>query len=74
MYDPGLIDEVIEISPELAGETTRRLTQEEGIFAGISSGAAVAAAMRVSRRVENAVITTIAFDRGERYFSTGLYD
>ena len=73
IYDPGLIDEVIEISPELAGETTRRLTQEEGIFAGISSGAAVAAAMRVSRRVENAVIATIAYDRGERYLSTGLY-
>jgi cysteine synthase B len=74
IYDPGLIDDVVEISPELAQETARRLTQEEGIFAGVSSGAAVAAALRVSRRVEDAVIATIACDRGERYLSTGLYD
>ena len=74
IYDPDLIDDVVEISPELAGETVRRLAQEEGIFAGISSGAAVAAALRVCRRVENAVIATIACDRGERYLSTGLYD
>ena len=74
IYDPDLIDDVVEISPELAGETVRKLAQEEGIFAGISSGAAVAAALRVCRRVENAVIATIACDRGERYLSTGLYD
>ena len=66
--------DVVEVSPELACETARRLSQEEGIFAGISSGAAVAAALRVGRRVENAVIATIASDRGERYLSTGLYD
>ena len=74
IYEPNFIDDVFEISPELADETTRRLTQEEGIFAGISSGAAVAAALRIGRRVENAVIVTIACDRGERYLSTGLYD
>lgn len=74
IYDPDLIDGIVEISPELAGETARRLTQEEGIFAGTSSGAAVAAALRLGRRVENAVIATIACDRGERYLSTGLYD
>ena len=74
IYDPDLIDDVVEISPELAYETARRLTQEEGIFAGISSGAAVAAALRVCRRMENAVIATIVCDRGERYLSTGLYD
>jgi cysteine synthase B len=74
IYEPNFIDDVVEISPELADETARRLSQEEGIFAGISSGAAVAAALRIGRRVENAVIVTIAYDRGERYLSTGLYD
>jgi cysteine synthase B len=74
IYDPDLIDDVVEISPELADETARRLAQEEGIFAGISSGAAIAVALRIARRVENAVIATIAYDRGERYLSTGLYD
>jgi len=73
-YDPDLIDDVVEISPELADENARRLTQEEGIFAGISSGAAVAAALRVGRRIENSVIATIICDRGERYLSTGVYD
>ena len=74
IYETKFIDDVVEISPALAHETARRLSQEEGIFAGISSGAAVAAALRIGRRVENAVIATIAFDRGERYLSTGLYD
>jgi cysteine synthase B len=74
IYEPNLVDDVVEISPELADETARRLSQEEGIFAGISSGAAVAAALRIGRRVENSVIATIAYDRGERYLSTGLYD
>jgi cysteine synthase B len=74
IFDPHLVDDIVEISPELADETSRRLAQEEGILSGISSGAAVAAALRVSRRVENAVIATIASDRGERYLSTGLYD
>ena len=74
IYEPNFIDDVVEISPELADETARRLSQEEGIFAGNSSGAAVAAALQVGRRVENAVIATIAYDRGERYLSTGLYD
>ena len=74
IYEPNFIDDVVEISPELADETARRLSQEEGIFAGISSGAAVAAALRMGRRIGNAVIATIAYDRGERYLSTGLYD
>jgi cysteine synthase B len=74
IYEPNFIDDIVEVSPELADETARRLSQEEGILAGFSSGAAVAAALRIGRRVENAVIVTIAYDRGERYLSTGLYD
>ena len=74
IYDPDLIDDVVEISPELAAETVRRLARKEGLFVGASSGAAVAVALRIGRRMENAVIATIACDRGERYLSTGLYN
>jgi cysteine synthase B len=74
IYDPVVLDDVVEISPELAGNTVRRLIQEEGILAGISSGAALAAALGICRREENAVIATIVCDRGERYLSTGLFD
>lgn len=74
IFDPNLIDDIVEVTPELAGETSRRLAQEEGIFTGFSSGAAVAASLRLGRRVENAVIATIASDRGDRYLSMGLYN
>jgi cysteine synthase B len=74
IYDPDLIDDVVEISPELAAETVHRLTQKEGLFVGASSGAAVAVALRIGRRMENGVIATIACDRGDRYLSAGLYN
>ena len=51
----------------------RRLAREEGIFAGVSSGGAVAAAMRLSAEVEDAVIVAIICDRGDRYLSTGVF-
>jgi cysteine synthase B len=51
----------------------RRLAKEEGIFAGISSGGALWAALQVSREVENATIVTIVCDRGDRYLSTGVF-
>jgi cysteine synthase B len=53
---------------------TRRLAREEGIFCGVSSGGAVAAMLRLSREVENAVIVAIICDRGDRYLSTGIFD
>jgi cysteine synthase B len=56
-----------------AENMTRRLAREEGIFAGISSGGALAAALRLSAQVENAVIVFIACDRGDRYLSTGVF-
>ena len=74
IYEPERVDDIIDVSQELAEETTRRMALEEGIFCGISSGGAVAAALRLSRRVENAVIATIICDRGDRYFSTDIYD
>ncbi len=73
IFDPARVDRTLDISQEEAEETTRRLAREEGIFAGISSGGAVAAALRVSREVEGAVIVAIVCDRGDRYLSTGVF-
>jgi S-sulfo-L-cysteine synthase (O-acetyl-L-serine-dependent) len=67
------IDRVIEVTQYDAEETARRLAAQEGIFAGISSGGALWAALKVSRTVENAVIVFIVCDRGERYLSTGVF-
>jgi cysteine synthase B len=67
------VDRVIEVSQADAEDMTRRLAQEEGIFAGISSGGALWAAEQVSRDVRNAVIVTIICDRGDRYLSTGIF-
>jgi cysteine synthase B len=67
------VDRVIEVSQADAEETTRRMAREEGIFAGISSGGALWAALQVAREVEHAVIVTIVCDRGDRYLSTGVF-
>jgi cysteine synthase B len=67
------IDQVIEVTQHDAEETTRKLAREEGIFAGISSGGALWAALEVSKSVENAVIVFIVCDRGDRYLSTGVF-
>ncbi len=73
IYDPSRVDRILDVTQEAAEETTRRLAAEEGIFCGISSGGAVAAALRLSQEVENAVIVTIICDRGDRYLSTGVF-
>lgn len=73
IYDASRVDRVIDVSQEEAEETTRRLAREEGIFCGISSGGATAAALQLSREVENAVIAVIICDRGDRYLSTGVF-
>jgi cysteine synthase B len=67
------VDRLIEVGQQEAEEITRRLAAEEGIFAGISSGGALAAALRVSAETENAVIVSIVCDRGDRYLSTGVF-
>ncbi len=67
------VDRVVEISQADAEETTRQLAREEGIFAGISSGGALWAALQISSEVKDAVIVTIICDRGDRYLSTGVF-
>ena len=67
------IDRIMDISQAEAEDMTRRLAVEEGIFAGISSGGAVAAALKLSKELSDAVIVVIICDRGDRYLSTGVF-
>ena len=73
IYDASRIDQFLYVNQANAEKTTRRLAAEEGIFAGISSGGALYAALQLSRQVENAVIVSIVCDRGDRYLSTGVF-
>ena len=73
IFDRTRVDRVENVSQADAEAMTRRLAMEEGIFAGISSGGALAVAMRLSQELENAVIVTIICDRGDRYLSTGVF-
>ncbi len=73
IYDASRVDRIIDVSQQDAEETTRQLAAREGIFAGISSGGAVAAALKLSEQVENAVIVAIICDRGDRYLSTDVF-
>ncbi|HQT42712.1 MAG TPA: cysteine synthase CysM [Halothiobacillus sp.] len=73
IYDPRVVDRIIDVDQALAEETTRRLAREEGILAGISSGGAMAVALQVAAENENAVIVSIVCDRGDRYLSTGVF-
>jgi cysteine synthase len=74
--DTKLVDEVLQVSAENAGETARRLAKEEGILCGISAGGNVWAALELARRPENKgkTVVTVVCDTGERYLSTWLYD
>jgi S-sulfo-L-cysteine synthase (O-acetyl-L-serine-dependent) len=73
IFEPERIDQTIDMEQEVAEDTMRRLATEEGIFCGVSSGGAVAAALRLSEQVSNAVIVSIICDRGDRYLSTGVF-
>jgi cysteine synthase B len=73
IYDASRVDQIMEVTQQEAEEMTRQLAAREGIFCGISSGGALAAAMRLSKSVENAIIVTIVCDRGDRYLSTGVF-
>ncbi|MBT3380367.1 MAG: cysteine synthase A [Lentisphaerae bacterium] len=76
VLDTDLIDEVVQVKSDAAGDMSRRLAQEEGILCGISAGANVWAAVQLAKRPENAgkVIVTVICDTGERYLSTWLFE
>ncbi|MGZ8257956.1 MAG: cysteine synthase CysM [Methylotenera sp.] len=73
IYDPKRVDDLIYVGQANAENTMRHLAAEEGIFAGVSSGGALYAALQLSKTLENAVIVSIVCDRGDRYLSTGVY-
>ncbi len=73
IFDASLVDREIDIDQATAEDMTRRLAVEEGIFAGVSSGGAVAAALLLDKEVRNATIVAIICDRGDRYLSTGVF-
>jgi len=73
IYDKARVDRLEYVSQADAEDMARRLAREEGIFAGISSGGAVAVALRVAKDLRNAVIVSIICDRGDRYLSTGVF-
>jgi len=73
IYDRSRVDRLEYVSQADAEDMARRLAREEGIFAGISSGGAVAVALRVAKELTNAVIVTVICDRGDRYLSTGVF-
>ncbi|MFK4001175.1 MULTISPECIES: cysteine synthase CysM [Psychrobacter] len=74
IFDADLVDEVMDVDQSVAEVYMRKLAKTEGIFAGVSSGAAAWAAMEVAKENPNAVIAFIVCDRGDRYLSTGLYN
>lgn len=74
IFVPEEVDLVIDMDQSEAEEMTRRLAREEGIFCGVSSGGAVAGALRLSAQVKNATIVAIICDRGDRYLSSGLFN
>ncbi len=73
IFNPKKVDKVIEVSEEEAVAMTRRLAEEEGIFAGMSSGGAAAAAVKLCETLENALVVSIVCDRGDRYLSSDLF-
>lgn len=74
IYDDSRVDRIMDMDQHTAEQTMRALAAEEGICCGVSSGGAVAGALRLSATVENALIVAIVCDRGDRYLSTGVFD
>jgi S-sulfo-L-cysteine synthase (O-acetyl-L-serine-dependent) len=74
IFDAKKVDQVIDISQQEAEETCRQLARQEGIFAGVSSGGAAAAALRLSNELREGIIVFIVCDRGDRYLSSGLFE
>lgn len=73
IFEAARVDVTLDISQQEAEETTRALATKEGLFCGVSSGGALAAALKLSQQVEDAIIVSIVCDRGDRYLSTGVF-
>ncbi len=74
IFESSRVDTIMDVSQKNSEQTTRDLATQEGIFAGISSGGAVACAIRLSKKINDAVIVTVICDRGDRYLSTGIFE
>ncbi|MFM4648705.1 cysteine synthase CysM [Aeromonas bivalvium] len=74
IFEPARVDRVLDVTQEEALSTMRRLAREEGICCGVSSGGAVAGALRIAAELERGVVVAIICDRGDRYLSTGVFD
>ena len=73
IFDANAVDRVVDVSQSTAEETMRRMAREEGIFAGVSSGASIATAIEIAESQDNVTVVAIVCDRGDRYLSTGVY-
>ncbi|MEI6795924.1 MAG: cysteine synthase family protein [Methanomassiliicoccales archaeon] len=73
IYDPSKIDRTIMVETEVAYEMARQIVKQEGVFVGMSSGAALYAAIEIAKQIDSGIIVTIFPDRGEKYLSTGLF-
>ena len=74
IFEADRVDRVVDIDQISAEETMKALAKEEGIFAGVSSGGAIAGALKIAKETENAVVVAIICDRGDRYLSTGVFN
>ena len=73
IFNAAAVDRVVDVSQSMAEETMRRMAREEGIFAGVSSGASIATAIEIAESQDNVTVVAIVCDRGDRYLSTGVY-
>ena len=74
IFDRSRVDQIVEVAEDEAKEMTKRLAREEGVFAGMSSGGSVAAALKIIPNLESGVVVCIICDRGDKYLSTDLFD
>jgi S-sulfo-L-cysteine synthase (O-acetyl-L-serine-dependent) len=74
IFNPGKVDRILEVNEQEAKDMTKRLAMDEGIFAGMSSGGATAAAVRLCEELEEGVVVSIVCDRGDRYLSSNLFE
>jgi cysteine synthase B len=73
IFNPSKVDRILEVNQQEAERHTKLLAQKEGVFAGMSSGGAVSAALKVCNEIEEGVVVVIICDRGDRYLSSGLF-